>query len=399
MDGRSLPYTPALGLPALRSALARFYLDKHGVVVDPARIAITSGASAALLLVTAATTDPGDEVLLADPSYPCNRELVRSFGGTPVLVPTSAASRYQLTVDAATNAWSDRTTAVMIASPSNPTGTSIPPAELTRICDLARARGAWRIVDEIYLDLADPDASGAPRARSGGGPRRRRHRQLLQVLRYDRLASRLGGAARVAGPGRGTACDELLPLRLRPGAAGGAGGLQSRVARALRGPPPRTRCSTRDRPRGTRGDRPPVPVEPDGAFYVYIDVSGTGTDAWRFCEEALQYAQVSLTPGRDFADATAETHVRLSYAASRADLSEGIARLGAFLGARVGGGGSGARLGRLHRYPRRDSNRTKAILQVACLCRLGYGGVPDQPRDGGRAQVEAPRAGSARAQR
>ena len=96
MDGRPLPYTPALGLPALRDALARFYREQHGVVVDPARIAITSGASAALLLVTAATTDPGDEVLLADPSYPCNRELVRSFGGTPVLVPTSPGSRYQL---------------------------------------------------------------------------------------------------------------------------------------------------------------------------------------------------------------------------------------------------------------------------------------------------------------
>ena len=81
MDGRPLPYTAALGLPALRDALSRFYREKHGVAVDPARIAITSGASAALLLVTAATTDPGDEVLLADPSYPCNRELVRSFGG------------------------------------------------------------------------------------------------------------------------------------------------------------------------------------------------------------------------------------------------------------------------------------------------------------------------------
>ena len=162
MDGRPLPYTAALGLPALRDALSRFYREKHGVAVDPARIAITSGASAALLLVTAATTDPGDEVLLADPSYPCNRELVRSFGGRPVLVPTSAASRYQLDVDAVAGAWSDRTTAVMIASPSNPTGTSIPPAELAAICDLARDRGAWRIVDEIYLDLADPAADGTP---------------------------------------------------------------------------------------------------------------------------------------------------------------------------------------------------------------------------------------------
>ena len=85
MDGRPLPYTPALGLPALRQAIAGFYRDRHGVQVDPARIAITSGASAALLLVTAATTDPGDEVILADPCYPCNRQLVETFGGRVVI--------------------------------------------------------------------------------------------------------------------------------------------------------------------------------------------------------------------------------------------------------------------------------------------------------------------------
>ena len=96
MDGRPLPYTHALGLPALRAAIADFYRDRHDVDVDPARIIVTSGASTALLLVVAATTDPGDEVILADPSYPCNREMVASFGGRVVAVPATADTRFQL---------------------------------------------------------------------------------------------------------------------------------------------------------------------------------------------------------------------------------------------------------------------------------------------------------------
>ncbi len=337
MDGRPLPYTAALGLPALRDALARFYREKHGVAVDPARIAITSGASAALLLVTAATTDPGDEVLLADPSYPCNRELVRSFGGRPVLVPTSAASRYQLDVDAVAGSWSDRTTAVMIASPSNPTGTSIPPAELAAICNLARNRGAWRIVDEIYLDLADPAAGGAP---------------AQTVLAHDPEAVVIGSFSKYFGMtgwrlGWAVLPEALVPVleRLAMNYFLCASAPAQLAALAAFAPESLAICEERRLELAARraivldglaAIGLPVPVEPDGAFYVYIDVSGTGMDAWRFCEEVLQHAQVSLTPGRDFAVATADTHVRLSYAASRADLSEGIARLGAFLAARAG---------------------------------------------------------------
>ncbi|MGN6744429.1 MAG: aminotransferase class I/II-fold pyridoxal phosphate-dependent enzyme [Amnibacterium sp.] len=335
MDGRALPYTPALGLLPLREALARFYRDKHGVVVEPARIAITSGGSAALLLVTAATTDPGDDVLLADPSYPCNRELVRSFGGTPVLVPTSAESRYQLAVEAVQGTWTDRTTAVMIASPSNPTGTSIPRDELAAICDAVRARGAWRIVDEIYLDLADPDGNGTP-ART--------------VLADDPDAVVIGSFSKYFGMtgwrlGWAVLPETLVPVveRLAMNYFLCASAPAQHAALAAFTPESLALCDERRLELAARRALVldglaaiglPVPVEPDGAFYVYIDVSGTGMGAWRFCEEVLQHAHVSLTPGRDFAVATAETHVRLSYAASRADLSEGIARIGAFLAGR-----------------------------------------------------------------
>lgn len=335
MDGRPLPYTPALGLPALRQAIAGFYRDEHGVTVDPARIVITSGASAALLLVTAATTEAGDEVVIADPSYPCNRELVRSFGGSLVSVPTSAATRYQLDLASVDAAWTERTSAIMIASPSNPTGTSIPYDELTAICALARDRDAWRIVDEIYLDLADPAPDGEP-ART--------------VLAVDPDAIVIGSFSKYFGMTGWRLGWAVLPEALLTGverlavnyflcasAPGQVAALAAFTPESL------ALCEERRQELAARRGLVldglaaiglPVPVAPDGAFYVYIDVSGTGMDAWSFCEEALETAHVALTPGRDFAMATADTHVRLSYAASRAELTEGIARLGRFLDAR-----------------------------------------------------------------
>ena len=160
-DGRPLPYTAAMGLPELRQAISDFYRERHHVDVDPKRIAITAGGSTALLLSAALTVNEGDEVLIADPSYPCNRELVRAFGGKVVDVPTSAATRFHLTPESCREYWSERTKAVMITSPSNPTGTTIAFDTLKAVCELARERGAWRIVDETYLDLADREPDGS----------------------------------------------------------------------------------------------------------------------------------------------------------------------------------------------------------------------------------------------
>ena len=114
------------------------------------------------LLVTAALVDPGDEVLMGDPSYPCNRQFLSGFGADVRLVPTDASSRFQLDLAAVQRHWSARTKGLMIATPSNPTGTSVPPAELAAICQWAQAHGAWRIVDEIYLNLSDAQADGTP---------------------------------------------------------------------------------------------------------------------------------------------------------------------------------------------------------------------------------------------
>jgi aspartate/methionine/tyrosine aminotransferase len=332
MDGRPLPYTPATGSPALRRAIAGFYRDRHGVEVDPARIVITSGASSALLLVLAATTDPGSEVVVADPSYPCNRQLVETFGGVVVAVPTTPASRYQLDPASVEEAWSPRTGAVMVATPSNPTGTSIPYEQLAAICEHARARGAWRIVDEIYLELADaaPDGS-APRTVLAVDP------DAVVVNSFSKYFGmtgwRLGWAVLPA---------ELVPavekLAMNYFLCASAPAQQAALACFT----PESLALCEERRAELRARRRivldglaelglPVPVEPDGAFYAYFDVSGTGLGSWEFCRRALEEAHVALTPGRDFGETTAETHVRLSYAASREEIREGLDRLRAFL--------------------------------------------------------------------
>lgn len=332
MDGRPLPYTSAFGLPALREAISGFYRDRHGVDVDPARIAITSGASCALVMATAATVDDGDEVILADPSYPCNRELVTSFGGRVVAVPTTAATRYQLDTSAVDRAWSERTTAVMVATPSNPTGTSIPFEQLSAICELARSRGAWRIVDEIYLELADPDADGRPA------------RTVLETDPDSIVVSSFSKYFGMTGWRLGwmvvpeTLVDpvERLAMNFFLSASNPA----QQAALACFAPETLAICEERRVELGRRRRLVldglariglPVPVKPDGAFYVYVDVSGTGLDAWQFCERALEQAHVALTPGRDFGATTADTHVRLSYAASPEELQEGLDRLGRFV--------------------------------------------------------------------
>ena len=340
MDGRPLTYTPALGLMALREAIATFYWERHGVRVDPMRVVVTSGASSALLLAVASIVDVGSEVIMADPSYPCNRQLVESFGGRVVSVETTVATRFQLDRNLVERAWTEDTRAVMIASPSNPTGTSIAYDELVAICADARARGAWRLVDEIYLNLADPDENGDP-GRS--------------VLAVDPDAIVINSFSKYFGMTGWRLGWCIVPERLVPALerlamnyflCASSPAQQAALACFT----PETLAECEDRRTEFVARRAivlaelariglPVPVEPDGAFYVYVDVSGTGLGAWEFCERALREAHVAITPGRDFATHTADTHVRLSFATSREELRDGLARLGAFVTALGGASG------------------------------------------------------------
>ena len=331
-DGRALPYTAALGLPELRRAIADFYHERHHVDIDPRRIVITAGGSAALLLATALTVDPGDEVIVADPSYPCNRELIHSFEGVVVDVPTSAATRFHLNAELVDRAWSERTKAVMVTSPSNPTGTTIDFDVLKGVCDLARFRGAWRIIDETYLDLADREPDGSEvRSALLADPDAIICNSFSKF--FGMTGWRLGWA--VVPEYTIEAVDDLATNYYLC-----AHTPTQHAALACFTPESLAVCEERKQEllarrrivvSGLERIGLPLEVVPNGAFYAYFSVAGTGLDAWTFCERALEEAHVALTPGRDFGPATADTHVRLSYAASREALTEGLSRLGKFV--------------------------------------------------------------------
>ena len=331
-DGRALPYTAALGLPELRRAIADFYHERHHVDIDPRRIVITAGGSAALLLATALTVDPGDEVIVADPSYPCNRELIRSFEGVVVDVPTSADTRFHLNAELVDRAWSERTKAVMVTSPSNPTGTTIDFDVLKGVCDLARFRGAWRIIDETYLDLADREPDGSEvRSALLADPDAIICNSFSKF--FGMTGWRLGWA--VVPEYTIEAVDDLATNYYLC-----AHTPTQHAALACFTPESLAVCEERRQEllarrrivvSGLERIGLPLEVVPNGAFYAYFSVAGTGLDAWTFCERALEEAHVALTPGRDFGPATADTHVRLSYAASREALTEGLSRLGKFV--------------------------------------------------------------------
>ena len=326
-----LPYTSALGLPELRAAIAGFYHTAHQLDIDPQRIVVTAGASAALLLVAAALVDEGDHVIMADPSYPCNRQFIKAFGGKVQLVPTQAASHFQLNNALLKQHWQANTKGLMLATPSNPTGTAVAPDELAAMCHFARSQGAWRIVDEIYLNLHHGDSHHAP----------------MSALAFDNDAFVINSFSKYFGmtgwrlgwcvvPEHAIDVMERLAQNyyICPSTLAQKAALQCFSANSI------AQCEARRQSLITRQKLVlaglkhcglSVPVQPDGAFYVYIDVSSTGLTAMTFCERLLQEAHVALTPGNDFGDYQGEQFVRLSFASGEAQLAEGLARLARFM--------------------------------------------------------------------
>ena len=153
IHNRSLGYTGALGITELRKAIAHFYSQSFGATIPWERIVITAGASGALLLALGTLINAGDEVLMADPCYPCNRHFVRLFDGVPVAIPATGQQNYQLTLYDIQQHWTPKTRGVLIASPSNLAGTVIPADELGKIITWVRGHGGFVIVDEIYQSL------------------------------------------------------------------------------------------------------------------------------------------------------------------------------------------------------------------------------------------------------
>ncbi|MEP1382304.1 MAG: aminotransferase class I/II-fold pyridoxal phosphate-dependent enzyme [Paraglaciecola sp.] len=326
-----LPYTSALGLPELRAAIAGFYKTKHQIDIDPKRVVVTAGASAALLLLSAAFVDEGDKVIMADPCYPCNRQFIKSFGGNVQLVPTQANSRFQLNNDLLERYWQTDTQGVMLATPSNPTGTAVAIDELAAMCDFARKKGAWRIVDEIYLNLHHGPSDSQPASVLSVDD------QTLVINSFSKYFGMTGwrlGWCIV--PEEAVEVIERLAQNyyICPSTLAQKAALQCFTADSLAVCEAR-RASLVSRKNlvlaGLQKCGLDVPVVPDGAFYVYMDVTSTGLTAMEFCEQVLQQVHVSLTPSNDFSEQTDKQFVRLSFASSESELKEGLDRLNKFM--------------------------------------------------------------------
>jgi aspartate/methionine/tyrosine aminotransferase len=324
-------YTDALGIAPLREAIAQHYWDIYGVRVSASRIVVTAGASAALLLACAALVDVGDEVLMADPCYPCNRHFVGVQGGTTQLIATDASTRYQLSAAAVDAHWRQHTRGVLLASPANPTGTSLTHDELGALCTAVKARGGFRIVDEIYLGLSYDD--------QGAGRR--------SVLSFDNDAVVVQSFSKyfsMTGWRLGwiVAPEPLVPvletlaqhLFICPSAPTQYAALACFEADSLMLYEQRRAAfkARRDYLVPALSDLGfNVPIMPDGAFYVYADVSKFSNDSTQFAQALLQQTHVAVTPGLDFGIAAPQQHVRFSYASSMDNLQAAVDRMGQFL--------------------------------------------------------------------
>ncbi|HQY08710.1 MAG: pyridoxal phosphate-dependent aminotransferase [Burkholderiales bacterium] len=321
-------YTQATGHPALREAIAGWYRSRWNLSVDPARIVVTAGASAALQLLTLALVEPGDEFLMPDPCYPCNRHFVSAAGGQSRLLPAGAAQRFQLDAASVTSAWGAATRGVMLASPSNPTGTSVPFDEMARIVAAVRQRGGVSIVDEIYLGLSF-DRPGEPAARSAlvlG-------EDLLVVNSFSKYFGMTGWRL-----GWLVLPPQLVPAveKLAQNLYICASSIAQQAAVACFHPDSLAECERRRAEFQARRDFVlprleamglPVPVQPDGAFYVWFDTRRFAADSWDFCFDMMERAHVALTPGRDFGQAETRHFARLSFATAASALDEALTRL------------------------------------------------------------------------
>lgn len=317
-------YTPAVGIPMLREAIAAFYATRFGVQVDPSRIIVTAGASGALQLACTALLEPGDEVLMADPAYPCNRHFVTAAGGEPRLIPSGPPERFQLTVDHVREHWTPRTVGAIVATPSNPTGTSIDRDALAALTEEVRARGGFTIVDEIYLGLS---YDGERRSAAALGD------DIILVNSFSKYFHMTGWRLGwLVVPPQLVEVFEKLAQNLVICASAPA----QHAALACFTPAALAEFETRRAAFRERRDYllPEferlglhVPVRPDGAFYIYADVSKHAQDSAKLAHRLLEEAGVCAVPGMDFGHADAQRYMRFSYANSLERLREAVARM------------------------------------------------------------------------
>jgi aspartate/methionine/tyrosine aminotransferase len=317
-------YTAARGLPELRRAIAGFYGQRYGLDIDPERILITPGGSGALLLASSLLVDPGRHWLLADPGYPCNRHFLRLVEGAAQLVPVGPETRYQLTPHLVERHWDAQSVGALVASPANPTGTLLHRDELAALSDSLRGLGGHLVVDEIYHGLTygvdaasvlevDDDAFVLNSFSKYFGMTGWRLGWLVApreaVPELEKLAQNLYISAPSMAQHAALACFREDTLAI----------LEARRAEFARR---RDYLLPALRELGFG-----IAVEPEGAFYLYADVSAFTQDAYAFCQHFIETEHVAFTPGLDFGRHLAGQHVRFAYTQSLPRLEEAVVRI------------------------------------------------------------------------
>jgi aspartate/methionine/tyrosine aminotransferase len=326
LDEGNTFYTPSTGLPELQRALAEWYGREYGLSLESDRILVTPGTSGAFSLLYSVLLEAGESVLLSDPGYPCQRNFVRLAGGNPVNIPVGPDSRYHLDVDHLEKFWTSKTRAALVISPGNPTGILIEKKQLAALAAGCRQRGGYLISDEIYHGLTYGE-------------------KAICALSCDEDAIVVNGFSKrwaMTGWRIGWVIvpEELVDpcRRVMQNIFIAAPTLSQHAAiQALLADDEveRMRLEYDRRRRYLLSELPAlgfeIVVEPEGAFYIYANVSGLTDDSRDFCWRLLEEGGVALTPGEDFGVYRAGQHLRISYANSLTNLQEGIRRIRNFL--------------------------------------------------------------------
>ena len=327
-------YTPATGLQALRERISHWYSQRFGLEVSADRIMLTSGASGALQLACLALVESGDEILMPDPSYPCNRHFVAAADGRAVLIPTTAQDRFQLSAAQVREHWGPNTRGVLLASPSNPTGTSIAAAELRQIHEHVSAKGGITLVDEIYVGLSYDPLYGQSALQLG--------EDIISINSFSKYFNMTGWRL-----GWLVVPSKLVPVieRLAQNLFICPSAVAQHAALACFEPESLAIYETRRQSFKERRDffipalnqlGLTVPVMPDGAFYAWADCTQACerlgvANSWDLAYALMRQAHVAVSPGRDFGQAQTMNYIRFSTATALPELHEAVRRLQAVL--------------------------------------------------------------------
>lgn len=327
-----IKYTGAAGLPELRKKIANYYLQTYKIKIAPERIFITPGASGAFLLALGVSLNSGEEIIMSDPSYPCNNNFVQFFAGKSKFVNVNSSTRYQLSANLINKNWNSNSRGVLIASPSNPTGTLISALELKKSIEQVNELQGSFFSDEIYHGLVYGKKARSALEFSD---------DVFVINSFSKYFAMTGWRIGwlivpepLINPTEKLAQNIFISTATNSQYAALAALSEENIQE----------LDNRVQAFAERRDFLykhllrlgfEIATKPEGAFYIYANCSRFTQDSFQFCKDLLEQEGVAVTPGKDFGKNEANKHIRFAYTASMAKISDGIERIERFLGARV----------------------------------------------------------------